>query len=61
MLSWGSNISGLAETRANARDWMLGIAAIEVVLVAAFGLLLGHFLTAQLTRLQQASQTSRFR
>ena len=52
----GLNISGLEETRARARDWMLGIAGLEVLLVAGFGLLLGHILTGQLSRLQRAAE-----
>ena len=51
----GMSASGLAETVADAREWMLSIAATEIVLVAVFGLLLGQILTAQLVRLQKAA------
>ncbi len=52
----GMSIGGLTETVADAREWMLSIAATEIVLVAIFGLLLGQILTSQLVRLQKAAE-----
>jgi len=43
-------------TVAEARDWMLGIAGTEIVLVALFGLLLGQVLTGQLNKLRLAAK-----
>lgn len=52
----GMSIGGLTETVADAREWMLSVAATEIALVAVFGLLLGQMLTAQLVRLQKAAE-----
>jgi len=51
----GMSTSGLKETVANAREWMLSVAGAEIALVAVFGLLLGQILTTQLVRLQKAA------
>lgn len=51
----GLGTARVAETVAEARDWMLGIAGAEIVLVAIFGLLLGQLLTGQLDRLRAAA------
>ena len=51
----GMSTSGLKETVANAREWMLSVAGVEIALVAVFGLLLGQILTTQLVRLQKAA------
>lgn len=52
----GVSTQELAETLKQARDWMLGIAATEIALVAVFGVLLGQVLTRQLVRLQSAAE-----
>ncbi|NIY75056.1 HAMP domain-containing protein [Thalassospira sp. HF15] len=51
----GLSTTQLHETLAEAGEWMLGIAATEILLVAAFGSMLGGFLTRQLSRLQDAA------
>jgi signal transduction histidine kinase/HAMP domain-containing protein len=51
----GLGTARVAETVVEARDWMLGIAGAEIVLVAIFGLLLGQLLTVQLDRLRAAA------
>ena len=52
----GVSTDELSKTVNDARDWMLSIAATEIVLVAIFGLLLGSLLTRQLYRLQKAAR-----
>ncbi|MEP3114520.1 ATP-binding protein [Nisaea sp.] len=51
----GLSTEELSATLKQARDWMLSIAATEIVLVAIFGLILGQILTRQLVRLQTAA------
>ena len=51
----GVSTEELAATLKQARDWMFGIAATEIALVAVFGFLLGQILTRQLVRLQSAA------
>ncbi|RVU38735.1 HAMP domain-containing protein [Hwanghaeella grinnelliae] len=51
----GMSTSGLKETVADAREWMLSVAGAEILVVAVFGLLLGQMLTRQLVRLQKAA------
>lgn len=51
----GLSTEPLHATLAEASEWMLGVAIAEILLVAAFGAILGSFLTRQLSRLQDAA------
>jgi len=51
----GLSTTKLSETLRAAGEWMLGIAFSEILLVAAFGSLLGSLLTRQLIQVQDAA------
>lgn len=52
----GIDVTYLQETFAQARSWSLTIAAVEMVLVALFSLMLGTYLTRQLARLEDGAR-----
>ncbi len=52
----GFDVDHLQQTLKKARDWSLAIAALEIFLVALFSLLLGGYLSRQVTRFTQAAQ-----
>jgi two-component system, sensor histidine kinase len=54
-IQFGIDIGPLRQTLAQSGRWILTISLIEMVLVAIFSLILGTYLTRQLTALRQAS------
>ena len=52
----GFDIGALSLILRDARQWMLSVAGVEIVLVGIFGLILGRILTRQLVELQKGAQ-----
>jgi PAS domain S-box-containing protein len=53
----GLSIQSIQGVLSEARDWAIGIAVTEVLLVAVFSFILGTYLSRQLQRLRVASRT----
>ena len=52
----GLSTASIDSTLADAARWMLSVAALEILLVAVFGLILGTILTKQLARLRKGAK-----
>jgi len=57
VIEMGLSTSTIEQLLADARRWTVGIASLEVTLVAIFSFVLGTYLTRQLHRLKNASET----
>ena len=55
VIEMGLSTSTIEQLLADARRWTVGIASLEVILVAIFSLVLGTYLTRQLQQLKKAS------
>ncbi len=53
----GLSTTAIEKTFEDAKQWTMGIAGIEIILVAIFSFILGTYLTRQLWQLKSASET----